>query len=193
MSANPQPQLTIGQSLPWVNMMFDYTEKIAATLTPELRDWRPTDPNGKFFFSLGELVAHSADARRMFGRQLTGNQSEDDYWSSGPSEADGVWQFKPLGSPEQLVASLKSAREELQPWLDKPASEQWTATEGTQAVFAKALAQMKEAGKDTAEMEARGAANVNRILFAVIAHESGHRAVLQTLLRMNGVDSGAEN
>jgi uncharacterized damage-inducible protein DinB len=192
MSANPQSQLTIGQSLPWVNMMFDYTEKIAAALPENLRDWRPTDPSGKFFFSLGELVAHMADARLMFARQLTGNTSEDGYISSGPNE-EGVWPFGDLGTPQDLVARLKTARAELQPWLDKPAAEQWTATDGTTAVFEKNLAQMKEKGQDTVLMEQRGPANVNRILFAVVAHESGHRGVLQTLLRMNGVELGGEN
>jgi uncharacterized damage-inducible protein DinB len=195
MDAVGQKEATIGQMLPWTSMMLDYTEKVAGALTDELRDWRPADPSGKFFFSLGELVAHCADARRMFARQLAGSTSEDGYWSSGPAEGDpdGVWQFKPLPSAAELAASLKDARAELQPWLDMPAAEQWTVTDGAKAVFAKNLAAMRDKGMDTAESELRGPANINRILFAVVAHESGHRAALQTLLRMQGVAAGGEN
>jgi uncharacterized damage-inducible protein DinB len=191
MSAVQQPELTIGQSLPWVNMMFDYTEKISAVLPDTLRDWRPTDPSGKFFFSLGELVAHMADARLMFARQFSGDKSEEGYWSPGPGE-DGVWPFPALGSVQELAASLKTARAALQPWLDLPASEQWNGTDGTRAVFERNLKMMEEQGQDTALMVQRGPANINRILFAVVAHESGHRGTLQTLLRMNGVDLGGE-
>jgi uncharacterized damage-inducible protein DinB len=191
----PQAEATIGQMLPWTTNTLDYTEMVASKLTDELRDWRPTDPSGKFFFSLGELVAHSADTRRMFARQLAGNESEEGYWSmgdTGPSE-DGVWQFKPLPSAAELLQSLKDARAEIQPYLDRPASEQWSVTDGNKAIFEKNLAGMREKGIDTAEAERRGPPNINRVLFAIMCHESGHRGALQTLLRMNGVQVGGEN
>jgi uncharacterized damage-inducible protein DinB len=191
----PQAELTIGQMLPWTSMTLDYTEKVASKLTDELRDWRPVDPSGKFFFSLGEIVAHSADTRRMWARQLAGSESEDGYWSigdDGPSE-DGIWKFHPLPSAAELVQSLKDARAELQPFLDRPASEQWSITEGNKAIFEKNLAHMREKGIETAEAEKRGPANINRVLFAIMCHESGHRGALQTLLRQHGIDTGGEH
>jgi uncharacterized damage-inducible protein DinB len=192
MDATPQQQPTIGQALPWINMTFDYTEQVAAALTDELRDWRPSDPSGRFFFSLGELVAHCADSRRMFARQLAGSDSNEGYWSEGPGE-DGVWKFRQLPSAAELAASLKDARQELAPFVALPASEQWNQTDGTRAIFEKSLQTMREKGKDTAEAELRGAANINRIFFAATAHEAGHRGALQTLLRMQGVAAGGEH
>jgi uncharacterized damage-inducible protein DinB len=192
MDATTQPQLTIGQALPWTGMTFDYTEKIADTLTDELVNWRPADPSGKFFFSLGEIVAHLADSRRMFARQLSGSDSMEGYWSEGPDE-NGVWPFKPLGSAAELAASLRSAREELAPYLELPSGEQWNPTDGTRSVFSRNLQAMQEKGADTALMEARGPASINRIVFAVVAHEAGHRGALQTLLRMQGVAAGGDH
>lgn len=192
MDAAAQAEATIGLALPWTSMTFDYTERIAATLTDELRDWRPNDPSGKFSFSLGEIVAHCADSRRMFARQLSGDDSTEGYWSEGPDES-GVWKFKELPSASELLDSLKSARAELQTWLDKPASEQWQATAGTRAVFERHLQQLRENAKDTTEAERRGPANINRVLFAAACHESGHRGSLQTLLRMQGVAAGGEH
>lgn len=192
MDAASATQATIGQALPWTGMTFDYTEQIAEKLTDELRDWRPADPGGKFFFSLGELVAHCADARRMFARQLAGDDSAEDYWSTGP-DADGVWGFRELPGAAELLDSLKAARAELQHWLDLPADEQWNSTDGTRAVFEKHLQQLREKGLDTAESELRGPANINRVLFAAAVHESGHRGTLQTLLRMNGAAAGGEH
>jgi uncharacterized damage-inducible protein DinB len=192
MDSNEQLEATIGQVLPWTAMTFDYTDKVAAMLTDDLRDWRPSDPAGKFFFSLGELVAHCADARRMFARQLAGDDSTDGYWSDGPGE-DGVWTFKDLPDAAALLLSLQSARRELQSWLDLPASRQGEQTSGTKAVFDRQLQLLREAGKDTAVAELRGPANINRVLFAAACHEAGHRSVLQTLLRMNGVAAGGEH
>jgi uncharacterized damage-inducible protein DinB len=192
MDAVQQTQATIGQALPWTTMTFDYTEQVAALLTDELRDWRPEDPSGQFFFSLGEIVAHCADSRRMFARQLSGSQSEEGYWSQGPDE-QGVWKFTELPAAADLVADLKAAREELAQWMGMPAGEQWNATDGTRAVFEKHLQTMRETGKDTGDAERRGPANINRILFAAAAHESGHRGSLQTLLRMKGLSAGGEH
>ncbi len=52
---------------------------------------------------------------------------------------------------------------------------------------------MKEKGVDLSDMELRGPSTVNRVLFAVTAHESGHRGSLQTLLRMQGVDARGQH
>jgi uncharacterized damage-inducible protein DinB len=191
MSATARPQTNVGMALPWVNMMFDYTDKIAAAIPDELLDWRPTDPSGKWCFSLGEIAMHCADARRMFARQLSGDAREDDYWSEGPGE-DGVWPFKPHGSKQAILDSLKSSRSELQPFLERPASSITEITEGTHKAYEQWLKQMREKNKDTSELEARGPANVVRVLMAATVHESGHRGALQTLLRQHGINPAAE-
>jgi uncharacterized damage-inducible protein DinB len=182
---NDAPQPAIRLALPWLNMTFDGTERAAAALTDELRDWRPEDPSGHFVFSLGEIVAHLADERRMFARRLSGEDSEDGYWGEGPA-ADGVWKFRPLPSAAELLADLKAARAQLQPWLDRPVAELWQIPDGSRKLFAKQLEQLRAEGGDVASHELRGPANLNRILFAVACHEQSHRGVLHICLRMNG-------
>jgi hypothetical protein len=45
---------------------------------------------------------------------------------------------------------------------------------------------------DTADFERRGASTINRVLFALVVHECGHRGYLQTVMRVNGVDARGE-
>lgn len=191
MDAAMQTQLTVGGFLPWVNMMLDYTDEIAALIPEDKLGWRPEDPQGKFCFSLGEIALHIADARRMFARQLAGNDSEEGYWSEGPNE-QGVWQFHNCKDKQTLLDSLADARAELKAYIDMPARAYTETTDGTRKAYEKLLAQMREQGKDTAEIEARGPSNIVRVMMAAIAHESGHRGALQTLLRQHGVNAKAE-
>lgn len=186
MEAAMQTQLTVGGFLPWVNMMLDYTDELAALIPEDKIDWRPNDPAGHFAFSLGELAMHIADARRMFARQLAGNDSEEGYWSDGPNEQN-VWQFREHGGKKAILDSLADARGELKAYIDLPAKAYTETTDGTRRAYEKLLAQMREQGRDTAEIEARGPSNIVRVMMAAIAHESGHRGALQTLLRQQGV------
>lgn len=190
--------VTIGQHLPWVNMTLDYTEHLVEKIPDELLDFRPVDPNGHFMFSLAEIAMHCADSRRMFANTLAGIESEEGFWTEW-DEADAgnelamAWKFKPRGTKQEILESLRSAREQLAPWLSLPLSSLNEATDGTRESFEKNLAKMREKGVDTAEVELRGPSTVNRVLFAVTAHESGHRGSLQTLLRLQGVDARGEH
>jgi uncharacterized damage-inducible protein DinB len=149
-------------------------------------------------FSLAELAMHCADSRRMFARTLAGADSDDGMWTDWDEADEGnelamVWKFKPRGTKQEILDSLRTAREELNPWLSLPVSSLNEATDGTRESFNKNLAKMREKGADTSEVELRGPSTVNRVLFAVTAHESGHRGSLQTLLRLQGVDARGEN
>lgn len=190
MNATPHDDVAIGFGLPWLTATLDSLEQIAALVPEDKLDWRLADPSGKWHFSLAEIVMHSADARRMFARMLTGSESTDGYWSTGPGE-DGVWPFKPYGTKQTILDSLKESRAELQPFLDRPLSSMSETTEGTRKAFERNLARMRERQLDTANDEKRGPASVLRILMACAVHESGHRSSLQTLLRMHGINLGA--
>jgi uncharacterized damage-inducible protein DinB len=187
MDAAAQPSLSVAGFLPWINMVLDYTDEIAALIPEDKVDWRPEDPSGHFSFSLGEIAMHIADARRMFARQLSGVDSEEGYWSEGPDER-GVWKFQPSAGKAKILHSMAEARRELKPFIDMPASSYTQTTDGSRQTFEKSLERLREAGQPTAEAEARGPANIVRVLMAVIAHEAGHRGALQTLLRMQGVN-----
>ena len=191
MDSATQAQATIGQVYPWLNMTFDYTDRIAALIPDDLLDWRYEDPSGKWTFSIAEQAMHCADARIMFARQVLGNDSEEGYWSPGPGE-DGVWPFKDYGSKQAIVDSLKASREELNALLNRSADEALLVTEGTKKTFETIIARMKEQGQDTAAVELRGPANIIRVLMAAVVHEAGHRGSLQTLLRMKGYNAGQE-
>jgi len=190
MDASPQSTpVTVYEALPWLGMTLDYTDKLVELLPEELLDTRPADPSGHFFFSFAELAMHIADARSMFARQLAGSDSEEGYWSEGPGE-DDVWQFKPHGGKQAIVASLAAAREELQPWGARPVSELLAESEGTRKVYQKYLDGCKEKGKEPdGGVLRRGPANIMRVLMGLSVHEAGHRGALQTLLRLHGVDT----
>jgi len=191
MDSATQAGPTIGQVYPWLNMTFDYTDRIAALIPDELLDWRYEDPSGKWTFSLAELAMHCADARIMFARQISGNDSEEGYWSSGPAE-DGVWPFKAYGDRQAILDSLRAARAELDEVLNRSADDVLFVPEGTKKVYENVLGQMKDQGTDTASLELRGPANLARVLMAAAVHEAGHRGSMQTLLRMKGHNAGEE-
>ncbi len=191
MDAATQPGLSVAGFLPWINMVLDYTDEIVALIPEDKLDWRPEDPTGHFCFSLGEIAMHIADARRMFARQLSGSESEDGYWSEGP-DAQGVWKFTPPAGKAEILHSMNEARRELKAYLDLPAASYTQTTDGSRSTFEKSLERLREAGQPTNEAEARGPANIVRVLMAVIAHEAGHRGSLQTLLRMQGVNMKPE-
>lgn len=187
MDAAAQSNLTVAGFLPWINMVLDHTDEVVRLIPEDKIDWRPEDPAGQFCFSLGEIAMHIADARRMFARQLSGNDSEEGYWSEGPDER-GVWKFPQGAGKQEILHSLADARSELKPFLDMPASAYTQTTDGSRQTFEKALERLRTAGQPTSDAEARGPANIVRVLMAVIAHESGHRASLQTLLRLQGIN-----
>jgi len=198
MSVATSPAITIGQHLPWVNMTLDYTEQIVSKIPEDLLDFRPVDPNGHFMFSLAELAMHCADTRRMFARQLAGTESEEGMWTEwdendAGSEMAMTWRFKPRGTKQEILDSLRTAREELQPWFELPLSSLMEATDGTRALFDQNLTKLRAKGVDVAEMELRGPSTINRVLFALTAHEAGHRGTLQTLARLQGVDARGEH
>ena len=186
MTTGNTENLTIGFSLPWLTATLDAMEQVTALIPEDRLEWRLNDPSGKWHFSLAEIAMHSADARRMFARMLSGSESTDGYWSAGPGE-DGIWPFQPYGTKQAVLGSLKEARTELQPYLDLPLNSLMETTEGTRRRFEQNLARMREKQIDTANDEKRGAATILRILMACAVHESGHRSSLQTLLRMHGI------
>jgi len=190
--------VSIGQHLPWVNMTLDYTESLVDKIPDELLDFRPVDPNGHFMFSLAELAMHCADSRRMFANTLAGIESEEGMWTEWDENDAGnemamTWKFKPRGTKQEILNSLRDARGLLEPWMTLPVSSLNESTEGTRESFNKNLAKMREKGADTADVELRGPSTVNRVLFALTAHEAGHRGTLQTLLRLQGVDARGEH
>jgi hypothetical protein len=190
-SSMPRMNRSVGDSLPWALMTLDYTEKLAAAIPDELLDTRPVDPSGHFCFTPAEIVMHCADARRMFAGQLSGETNEAGYWSGGP-QADGVWQFKPHGGKAELLQSLRDTRALFAPFLELPGSELLAETAGTRASYQRNIEHLRELGRDTAPLEQAGPPNIMRVLFALTAHEAGHRGALQTLLRLHGVNLGSE-
>jgi hypothetical protein len=185
-----KPARTIGIALPWLNMALDETERLAGLIPEDKLDWRLPDPSGRWHFSLAEIAMHCADARIMFARQLSGSELRDGYWSAGPSGDDEVWKFDPYGSKQVILDSLRTARTELQPFLDLPAESFTEVTDGVRKTFEKHVADLKETGKEkeAADAELRGPANIVRVLMAVAVHENGHKSSLGTLLRLHGVD-----
>jgi uncharacterized damage-inducible protein DinB len=187
-AATMQTASTVRDQLPWVTMTFDVMDQVCALIPDELLDWRPVDPSGRFNFSLGEIAMHTADARRMFARQLSGSDSAAGYWADEPDEA-GVWSFKAGATRAQILESLESARAELGTYLDWSVERLLETTDGTRASFEKNLERLREKAPEQVDAALRrGPASVMRVLMAAAVHEAGHRGTLYTLLRQHGVN-----
>jgi uncharacterized damage-inducible protein DinB len=200
MSVSVEQAITIGQHFPQVLSNLGYFDQLVEKIPEELLDWRPTDPNGHFQFSLSEIAMHVADTRLHFAANLNGTDASDEMWTI--SDADGAadttddryrWVFKPRGGKEEILASLKRGTAAIEHWLSLPLDQLQQPTQGTRANFDKFIAAMVEKGEDTTPLELRGPATVNRTLFVLVAHEAGHRGTLQTLLRLNGVDARGDH
>jgi uncharacterized damage-inducible protein DinB len=182
-----QSQPNIGQTYPWLNMTFDYTDRLAALIPNELLDWRYTDPSGGHTASLAELAMHLADDRLEFSRQLCGSEDLSGYWTLNPRD-EGMLDFRPYGSKQAILDSLQAGRRALDPYLAMPSSAALKVTDGMLSTFKRVQLELRDKGIDTADYERRGPANVIRVLMAVAVHESGHRGALQTLLRTKGIN-----
>jgi uncharacterized damage-inducible protein DinB len=183
-------QPTIAQSLSWVNYTFFRSDSTAAAIPERLLDWRPEDPRGGFQFSLAEIVMHLADARRMFASQLTGVDEAPNYWAPAywlPDSTDeDSYTFKPYGTKQALLDSLKASREQYAPYLALPATELLRTPPGGRVTFERMLAEYKAAGQDMTVLEQLGPPTIYHVLFMACVHDSGHRGTLHTLLRMHG-------
>jgi uncharacterized damage-inducible protein DinB len=181
---------TIRQSFPRVTLALDYFDEVAAQIPEDLLHWRPTDPSGRFCFSLAELVMHVADARRMFGSQLSEASDGEPAWttSMGPKD-DGTWDFRAPENRQQLLASLRSARIGIETVLDQDAELLHQSTPGSRAMYQRSLDWYAERGKEVpAELLENGPGTVQRVLMSALVHEAGHRGALQTLLRLHGIN-----
>jgi uncharacterized damage-inducible protein DinB len=191
MDAQAATALSAGDGLPWIGITLDQTDKVAVLVHEGLAALRPTDPLGRFCFSLGELVMHIADSRRMFLGQLDGADYSGGYWAgTGGPDSQGVWRFRAPQSWEDVLVSVEWGGTKLREYLARPQHALWEPTEGTLAFFGRYLADLRAAGREEQALayERRGPASLARTLTALACHEAGHRGALQTLLRLQGVN-----
>ncbi len=178
---------TIAQDLVWANHMLDYTDQVCEGLTEENFNLRPTDPAGGYFFSVGEQAMHIVDSRWGMLSWMDGNDYSDREYSGAYPGKDKPWLFKEA-STQEVIASLKEAREKINEIMAGDSAGLIETTVGTVSSYEESLKKAKDAGKDTKELEAEGPATLCNVLLFLCAHEQAHRGVLQTTLRMNGVD-----
>ncbi len=180
--------ITVGEQMPWVGITLKQTELAAGCIPEDRLDWRPTDPSGRWAFSLGEIAMHCADIRLMFAKQLRGEDSSELYWLAPPPQRGGTWTRKrEPGRLQEILDSLARGRTELEEWLARPYSEILTPSPGLAAAFEQYLQAVREAGKDTAAAERRGPTTLCRLFMTVACHEAGHRGALQANLRLLGI------
>ncbi|MEZ5337053.1 MAG: DinB family protein [bacterium] len=168
-----------------ITAMLDYTDKIAAVVTEELVDWRPGMPDGSYSFSVGEQLKHIADYRAYVAEMLSGEKAGYVRWAADYPGRDQPWQFRE-GSLTEILERLQFSRSLIQPWLEQGFSTLLMPTEGTTQSYTQQLSALREKGENTAALEAAGPGSLASAILFLVAHENGHRSVLQTLLRLAG-------
>lgn len=180
-------QLSIGQVLPWATTFLNYADEIVGNIPADDAelDWRPDDGCGGWYFSIREQAMHIADTRHYILGSITGAESDANDFCIEYGGTDKPWQFK-RASRDEIISRMQAGREALNAWLSQPASVLLESSESLVKQHEKVLTQLREAGKDTAEREARGPSRVVNMLLFLVAHEQGHRSVLQNMLRQRG-------
>lgn len=182
--------LKVGDGMPIVALCLGSSERVCSLVGAGLWDLRPPDPSGRWTFSLGEFVMHIADARWLFAGQLDGADYSPRYFATSQPRDPGVsWTFKPA-APAAAMESLLDGRAALQRWLELPLERLWRPTTGTAAYFHTHQQKLRLEGREAAAeaYARRGPASLARTLSGLVAHESGHRGSLQTLLRLQGLN-----
>lgn len=181
-----QPAKTIVAEMPWIKICLDYTDAVCSSLPDNADELRPVDPTGGFMFSAKELALHLADERWSLYQMITGeDQSAQCYTLEYPGK-DQPWRFK-TASNNEIIASLEEGRSKIEQLLARPAGAWHESTPGLEQTHNERLAKLREEGKDTAALEAKGPSTLGNILLFLVAHEMGHRSVLQHMLRVHGV------
>lgn len=183
----PQAETTISFALPWVKVFLDYTDAVIQCLPEDSATIRPVDPKGAFVFSAQEQALHIADERWDVLESITGEDHSARRFAEGYPGKDKPWLFKEA-SREQVLASLKDSRKQLDTLFMGPATSLNATTPALIKAHEKRLEALRAAGKDTAEALAKGPSTVGNMLLFLTTHEAGHRAVLQHMLRLHGVE-----
>ena len=107
-------------------------------LSPRLAEGLGLAPRGRF------------TGRRMTGEELKGRHFMQEYGGT-----DKPWEFKPL-KRDEVLASLKQARERVDEVLSWPANALAEPTEAVEKAHAERIKALRDAGEDTSEQEAAG-------------------------------------
>jgi hypothetical protein len=183
----PQAETTIYHALPWVKVFLDYTDAVAPCLPENSDAIRPVDPKGAFVFSAKEQAMHIADERWEVLESISGVDHSVRRFSADYPGKDKPWVFKEA-SREQILVSIKDSRALLDALFCEPAANLSASTPALIQAYEKRLETLRAAGKDTAEAQAKGPSTLGNMLLFLVAHEAGHRAVLQHMLRLHGVE-----
>jgi len=179
---------TVPDVIPWIKVFLDYTDAVCQALPDDGLEIRPTEPGGGFVFSALEQAMHIADERWEIMHRLTGDDNAHRLFAKGYPGKDAPWEFR-QASREEVLRSLAEGREFLDSYLNEAASGSLVgSTLEQERAFDAKLTKAQAAGKDTAELIARGPENLVNTLMFLVAHETGHRTVLQHMLRMNGIE-----
>jgi hypothetical protein len=178
---------SIGQSMPWAKIFLDYTDAVLGDLPDDdaALDYRPTDPQGAYVFSVREQAMHIADERLEALSWITGDAPDPGKFLLEYGGTDKPWQWR-NGTRAEIIERAQQGRAALDAWLAKPRGTLFEVTDHIRSEFEKHNAKLLEGGKDISERLARGPAPVLNILLFVVAHEQSHRTVLQHMLRMQG-------
>jgi uncharacterized damage-inducible protein DinB len=178
---------TLLAEMPWIKTLLDYTDAVCQGLPEDADALRPVDPAGGFVFSAKELAAHIADERWSLCQAVTGEDHSANCFAGDYPGKDKPWLFRAATNGE-ILASLAAGRAKVDELLRLGAVAWHETTPGLVKQHAQRIAKLRAEGKDTAALEAKGPSTLGNILLFLVAHETGHRSVLQHLLRMHGVN-----
>ncbi len=187
MESSAMPDRTVLSAFPAYKWITDQTDQVVAKLTDELAAWRPEMSDGSWHFSLGEIVAHIADAAYMFHGMLTGEDYDDTYFMKPPEDFEGgqvEWKVTREFNADDVKAHLKAVREKWVEVLAWPIEKAYEPTDATMKQFE----EMKEKDDSDEFHKAHlihGPSTALRVITTLVAHEAGHRSSMITLMRVH--------
>ena len=178
---------SIAGTNPWLGVLLNYTDAVCDALPDDDREIRPEDPAGAFVFSALEQAMHIADQRWEFLKWLTGEDHTDRLFLKKYPGKQGTWEFRGAGR-EDVLYSLKSARSSMDELLEVLPAAAWNeTTPELTRMHEKRMERARSEGIETADFEQQGPSTLGNMVLFMVAHETGHRAVLQHMLRMAGI------
>ncbi|MEP0813666.1 MAG: DinB family protein [bacterium] len=186
---------TLAQAIPAYDWCAARTAQVVDKITPDIADWSPPTPDGSYHFRLKDIVAHIGDSYFLGRGRLDGVFSFEKFFLRPPENFVGqhvTWTPVLDFTLNEAKAHLQEARDVWAEVMARPFETAHVPSDGALRQFEE-MKKLVGEGKMPERFLSFGAANALHATASLMAHETGHRGTLITLLRLHHGVSFAED